>query len=213
MYTLYGTKHSGAAVVAAALEVAGVAYLNVDASSWDEGPGQDELRGINPLVQIPTLVLPDGTVMSESAAILIELGLRHPQSGLLPAEPAARARTLRGLVYLVANCYAATGINDYPERWCVAATDADKARIREGTQARAGLLWDMFADAWPATPWLGGAEPGALDIMAAVLSKWTGARKHLAASRPDFFALLQRIEAHPILAGIMARYWPTEEQD
>lgn len=199
MYTLYGTTGSGAAVVAAALEIIGVEYRNVDAASWDAGPGRDELARLNPLVQIPTLVLPDGTVMSESAAILIELGLRHPDSQLLPQAAAARARTLRGLVYMAANNYAATGINDYPERWCDNATADDIARIRKGTQARAGFfLWDAFADMFyqptPDAPWLGGAQLNALDIMAAILSKWTGARKHLAQSRPDFLALLLKIE-------------------
>lgn len=208
MFTLYGTQGSGAAVVAAALEKIAVPYRNVDASSWDEGPGRDELSRINPLVQIPTLVFPDGGVMSESAAILIELGLRYPESQLLPSHPTARAQAIRGLVYLAANCYAATGINDYPERWCEAATDADKTRIRNATQARAGQLWDIFADTWPATPWLSGPEPAALDIMAAILSRWTGARKHLTESRPDFLALLKRIEAHPILADVIKRYWP-----
>ncbi|KPC55177.1 glutathione S-transferase family protein [Amantichitinum ursilacus] len=214
MYTLYGTTGSGAAVVAAALAVIGAQYRNVDASSWDEGPGRDELARINPLVQIPTLILPEGTVMSESGAILIELGLRHPESGLLPQEPAARARVIRGLVYLGANNYAATGINDYPERWCDAATEDDIARIRKGTQARAGWLWDVFADTFfhptPAEPWLGGAQLNALDIMAAILSKWTGARKHLAQSRPDFLALMLKIEKTGVMAEIQARYWPPE---
>src|SRR6266496_2855306 len=85
------------------------------------GPGLEELKRVNPLAQIPTLVLEDGTVMTESAAILIWLGLRHPKSGLLPAEP---AQAIRGLVFIAANCYAAIGIIDYPERFCA---DCDKA--------------------------------------------------------------------------------------
>ena len=92
MMVLYGAKGSGAAAVEAALRMTGAPYRVVDAASWQPGPGLDELRTVNPLAQVPTLVLPEGTVMSESAAILAVLGLRYPDSGLLPADPAARAQ-------------------------------------------------------------------------------------------------------------------------
>ncbi|MDQ2736460.1 MAG: glutathione S-transferase, partial [Pseudomonadota bacterium] len=57
MLTLYGIKGSGSAAVEAALEVAGLAYRQVEAASWKPSPGLDELKSVNPLAQIPTLVL------------------------------------------------------------------------------------------------------------------------------------------------------------
>jgi GST-like protein len=69
----------------------------VRAASWAAKSAREELSRVNPLVQIPALVLPDGSVLTESAAILIHLGLTHPESGLLPADPAARAQVIRGL--------------------------------------------------------------------------------------------------------------------
>lgn len=206
--TLYGARGSGAAIVEAALALAGVAFRSVDAASWEPGPGRDELARVNPLVQIPTLVLPDGSVLTESAAILVHLGLAYPDSGLLPADPARRAQVLRGLTYVAANCYAAIGVIDYPERWCRDADEATCARIRDGTRARLHYLWDVFADTFPAQPFLTGERLGALDLMAVVVSKWSGARAHLAASRPAFSALLARIEADPRVAPVLARHWP-----
>ncbi|HSV69668.1 MAG TPA: glutathione S-transferase [Methylibium sp.] len=210
MYTLYGAKGSGSAAVEAALEWTGAAYTQVKGATWEPGPGYEALKQVNPLGQVPTLALPDGTAMSESAAILVHLGLVHPGSGLLSAAPAARARTLRGLVYLVANCYAAIGVIDYPERWLPeGARKPARERLRAGTRTRLHGLWDRFADDFDAgTPYLGGAAPDALDLLAVVVSKWSGARQHLAASRPAFSALLQRIEAHPRIAPTMARHWP-----
>ncbi|MFH7468113.1 glutathione S-transferase family protein, partial [Pseudomonas syringae group genomosp. 7] len=78
---------------------------------------ESALRRVNPLLQVPTLVLTDGSVLTESAAILIHLGLEHPESGLLPGNPALRALAFRALVYITANCYAPLGIIDYPQRW------------------------------------------------------------------------------------------------
>ena len=211
MIVLYGTSGSGAAAAEAALEVAGVPYRSVEAASWKgESTGLSELRRVNPLAQIPTLVFDDGSVMTESAAILIELGLRYPASGLLPSAPAARAQAIRGLVYIGANCYAAIGIIDFPARFCAEADEAAQERVRAGTRKRLHELWDIFADAFPASPYLGGERIGALDILACVVSKWSGARKHLAQSRPAFHAVLERIEADPAVARVFARHWPAQ---
>jgi GST-like protein len=207
-YTLYGTRGSGSAAVEAALVLIGAPWQGVDAASWEASEGLEALKRVNPLAQIPTLVLPDGSVMTESAAILVALGLAHPESPLLPDDPVARAQTIRGLVYIAANCYAAIGIIDYPERWCAMDDTAVLDAVRAGTRTRLHALWDSFADQFPATPWLGGARLGALDLLAAVVSRWSGTRAHLAASRPDFHALLQRIDRAPAVGGVFERHWP-----
>jgi GST-like protein len=210
MYTLYGKKGSGSATTETALTMIGAPYRLIETASWEPNDAFAELLKLNPLGQIPTLVLPDGSVLSESAAILIELGLAHPDSGMLPRDAAARAQAVRGMVFIAANCYAAISIIDFPERWCADADndDAVKERIRSGTRARLHKHWEMFADLFPARPFLSGASLGALDIHAAVVSKWSGTRKHLEAARPDFHAALMRIEAHPKVAEVFARHWP-----
>jgi GST-like protein len=210
MYTLYGKKGSGSATTQVALEVVGAPYKTIETASWEPNDAFNELLKLNPLGQIPTLVLPDGTVLSESAAILIHLGDAYPQSGLLPSNPAARAQAVRGMVFIAANCYAAISIIDFPERWCSDADndDAVKERIRAGTRARLHKHWEMFADLFPAQPYLGGSQLGALDIHAAVVSRWSGTRKHLEEHRPAFYATLMRIETHPKVATVFAQHWP-----
>jgi GST-like protein len=219
MFTLYGSKGSGSAVVEVALEKCGAPYAVVRASTWEPDSALAELERVNPLKQIPSLVMPDGTVMTESVAILIELSLEYPKAKLLPAEPAGRARALRGLVFIAANCYSAISISDYPERWCADPDDATTASVRKAARGQLHRYWELFADAFcpspspsaspdtTAQPFLSGAEPGALDYLAAVVSKWSGTRAHLKKHRPQFLALLQRIEAHPHVAPTFARHW------
>jgi GST-like protein len=208
MLTLYGIQGSGSASTEAALEIAGLAYRRVDAASWQPSPDLDELKRVNPIAQIPTLVLDDGSILTESAAILIHLGLAHPQSGLLATDPAQRAQQIRGLVYIGANCYAGIGILDYPERWYPDPDDGVRKAMQTRGRARLGELWEIFADQFPATPWLSGERLGALDILAATVSKWSGARKALAVTRPEFVARIARIEADPRIAAVWARHWP-----
>ena len=208
MLTLYGSKGSGSASIEAALAVAGVACEQVDGAEWKRTEGYEQLKRVNPLAQIPTLVLDDGSVLSESAAILIHLGLAYPESGLLSLDASRRAQQIRGLVYIAANCYAGIGILDYPERWYPEPDEAARKAMAERGRARLHELWDLFVDQFPATPWLSGDRLGALDILAATVSMWSGARKHLAESRPAFTALIARIEADPRVAPVWARHWP-----
>ena len=209
-YVLYGKLGSGAASVHAALELVGAPYRLVETASWEPDAAFEELLAVNPIGQVPTLKLPDGTALSETAAIMIALAERHPGSGLLPADAAARAQAIRGLVYIAANCYPCITIIDYPERFCAEAQDdeAVKGRIRAGTRERLHKHWDIFADLFAARPYLSGDAIGALDLYAAVVSKWAGTRAHVEQARPEFHATLQRIEAHPKVAAVFARHWP-----
>ena len=65
MYTLYGFKGSGSAAIEMALELAEVPFKTVDAASWEQSSSIQELETLNPLKQIPTLVLPDGSIYAE----------------------------------------------------------------------------------------------------------------------------------------------------
>jgi len=211
MYTLYGFKGSGSASVECALEMTGAPYRIVEAASWENNAALAELARVNPLRQIPTLQLPDGGVLTESAAILVHLALAFPEAGLISKEPAGRDQAIRGLVYIAANCYPCITILDYPERFTTATDDAAKAAIRDGTRARLHHHWDLFADQFmPAGGgFLNGDQPGALDLYAAVVSHWGKARVHAREARPAFAALLERIDSHPAVALVFGRHWPT----
>jgi GST-like protein len=208
MYTLYGKKGSGSAAIEAALAIVGADCRVVETASWEPNENFPALLAVNPLGQVPTLVLEDGSALSESAAILIHLGLAHPESGLLPHDASHRAQVLRGLVYIAANCYAAISVIDFPERWCTDTDAALKKRIRYGTRALLHRHWEMFADLFPAAPYLGGDAPGALDLLAAVVSRWAKSRAHLQQARPAFHEALLRIDAHPTIASVFAQHWP-----
>jgi GST-like protein len=214
MYTLFGFKGSGSASVECALEMTGAPYRIVDAASWERNDALAELARVNPLKQIPTLQLPSGEILTESAAILMHLGTAYPTSRLLPDAQVERDLLLRGLVYIAANCYPCITIVDYPDRFTTATDDASFAAIREGTKARLHHHWDIFADLFPVEDgrFIGGDAPGALDLYAAVVTRWGGARKHAKSARPAFSALLERIDAHPAVAPVFDRHWERSAQ-
>lgn len=206
MYQLYGHRNSGAAAIEAALELCQIAFRFIDIEASTEAA--EDLAKLNPLKQIPTLQLPDGSVLTESAAILIHLGLTFPKSGLLPAKADERDQAIRGLVYIVSNCYAAIGVVDYPERWLVISDEASQQNLIAGARQRLHWSWEVFADQFSAELYLDDETPGALDVLAAVVTRWAGSREHLRQTRPGFYAWLQRIDRHPVLAPVFARHWP-----
>lgn len=210
MLTLYGTAGSGAAAVVmtlkTALERCALPFRVLRVSGWKADLVRAELRRANPLGQSPTLGLEDGSVRTENAAILIHLGLSHSASQRLPAAPGACAQAVRGLVDIAARCYAAIGVIDFPERWCVDAGPAQPDRIRQGARRRLHECWTLFADQFGGQVFQARGEPGALDLLAAAVSRWPGARAHLAEHRPAFLAFLafpaflaqlQGIQNHP----------------
>lgn len=207
MYTLFGAEGSGSAAVEIALKYCAADYRWVAASSWEEGNGIDELRRLNPLLQVPTLVLPDGTVLTESAAILTCLGVDFPASGLLSLNPSERALQLRGLAYIATNCYAAIGIIDYPERWLPDGNPDQLQQLINGARSRLYEHWDTFSDVFEDTAAWRPGEPGAVEILACVVTRWAGTREHLRISRPGFHAALLDIDQHGVVCSILRRHW------
>lgn len=64
------------------------------------GPDGVDYRSIHPLGLVPVLVLDDGHVLTENAAVLQYLGSRAPESGLVPAEEPARSQLRQWLSFI-----------------------------------------------------------------------------------------------------------------
>lgn len=205
MYTLYGIDESGSCMIEIALQRCAVPWRRVDAASWAEGEGSDELARINPLKQVPTLLTPEGLVLTESAAILIHLGLEFPASNLLGG---SRAQVIRGLVYIAANCYSAIGIIDYPQRWLGDVNEAAQAQLVTGTRRYLHQAWVVFAGQFAEQLFAPNGEPNALGIMAAAVSRWDESREALNGLAPGFAQTLAQVDADPLVAPVFARHWP-----
>ncbi len=68
------------------------------------GAQREKLLAINPLCQVPTLLLADGSVMTESAAIALMILDERPDLAP-PAGTPQRRQFQRLLIWLVANVY------------------------------------------------------------------------------------------------------------
>lgn len=122
-YKLYGWSGSGSVAVQIALEESGAPYQRIWVSK--EPASLAAYRRINPTAKVPALVLPDGTVMAESAAMLIHLAAAHPAAQLAPPPGTSRhALFLQWMVFLSANVYEAVLRIYYPDRYLPAGAGA-----------------------------------------------------------------------------------------
>ncbi len=157
------------------------------------------------------LVLPDGTVVTESLAILLTVADRHPGSGLLPppGEP-DRAVALRWMAVLAGELYRHVTRADYPERFI-----ADPARA-EAVRDRALA---MFRDVWAVVeahapfgpdgrgPFLLGDRLGLADPYLAVMSRWMDRGRWVDANAPRVARLARAAAAVPALVPVWARHF------
>jgi hypothetical protein len=84
-HRLIGNPGCGSAIVEAALALSGLPYETEMLDIWRPGPERDRLFQLNPLGQVPVLVLPDGSVMTESAAMVLHVIDLAPGAGLAPS--------------------------------------------------------------------------------------------------------------------------------
>ena len=123
MITVYGVPGWGSTISELMLSLADIPYEVVDVEGFDQpGPARERLRQINPLCQVPTLRLADGSIMTETAAIALMILDQRPDLAPAPGTP-QRPQFQRLLVWLVANVYPTFTYADYPERWAPAAAE------------------------------------------------------------------------------------------
>ena len=129
---LIASKSTGSMIVEAALALAKLPHEVEMIPYVEPGPQRDRLLALNPLGQVPTLLLPDGRVMTESAAIILHIADAAPQAGLAPAamDP-ARPMFLRWLAFVVAALYPTFTYGDDPKRW--AGDEAAGKHLRKAT--------------------------------------------------------------------------------
>lgn len=199
---LHGCKGCGSTAVEALLEMAGASYER-QVFDWDDRAAWDRLRAINPLAQVPTLVLDDGTIVTESAAIVLWLADRYPSARLLPEAPGERALAYRWIVSFATNVYGPIIVGDFPSRWVDgdAAQDSLKAKALQ----RLRDAWLAFEAAIAPAPYLLGERIGALDVYVAMISRWRPGRAWLATNCPKAMASVALTEGHPIVASAWAR--------
>jgi glutathione S-transferase len=204
-FTLYGDLGSGAFSAEAALAEAGAPY-RFELVSLEKGEQkQPAFLAINPSGKMPALRLPEGEIITESAAILLTLADHFPQARLLPPQASnARALAYRWLAFMAGEIYPIVEIVDYPARFMPPGGDADAVRkiARDRIGERILIVERMIKG-----PFLLAGGFSILDIYAAMFTRWSLEPDWKLAHIPKLMALAEAVSQRPAIAPVWQRHF------
>lgn len=210
-FTVFGAAGSGSVPVEAALTLLGLPYEVVEAPAWEkDAETQATIGRVNPMRQIPALILPSGEIMTESAAILTWLADSHPGSGLAPRiDDPKRPAFLRWMSFISASIYSHYWLRDDPSR--LAKTDeAQDYLLRRSTQRIADCWAMMDAQVEPGRYILGDTLT-VLDLYVTVVSRFRPRRQRFYAVAPKLAEVVRRVDEDSRLKAFWYERYPFDD--
>lgn len=210
MFKIFGAVGSGSVPIEATLTLLGIHYEVIEAVTWEDEAARKLVETVNPLRQVPALVLPSGEVVTESAAILIYLADLYPQARLAPGpgDP-RRAQYLRWMTYVSAAIYALVWIVDDPLR--VVASNEHAPHLVDRILDRRADCWRMMDGQIAPGRYILGDELSVLDLYVTVVSRFAPRRTRFYKSAPKMTEIVRRIDADPLLQEFWAKRFPFNE--
>ncbi|MDE2476288.1 MAG: glutathione S-transferase family protein [Alphaproteobacteria bacterium] len=199
-------RQSGSCSAECALAEAGAEYETIDVDLRANAQLSADYAAINPARKIPALRLPDGEIVTESAAILLTIADRYPDAGLLPpAGSDARAQCFRWIAFGASEIYPVVELADYPERFSPAGEQAETLRQRASERLRDRAL--IIERAIAGHPWLLENGFSAADLYVANLTRWSTGIEWRAENCPKLEALVAAIASRPKAGPIWRRHF------
>lgn len=204
-YTIFGDKGSGAFSAEATLAEADAQYDFRIISLEKNEQKQPAFLAINPSGKMPALRLPEGEIVTESAAILLTIADHFPNARLLPPQGSSqRAQAYRWLAFMASEIYPMVEIVDYPDRFVPEGDEAKALRlkVRERIRERVLIVERMIAG-----PWLLPGGFSVCDIYAAMFSRWSIGNEWREQNIPRLNALARAVSERPRIAPVWKKHF------
>ena len=209
MYTLYWSADSGAFAVQAVLEELGQPYRREVMSTAAGDHRTPAFLAVNPMAQIPALRLPDGTIVTESGAMVAHLCDAHPEAGLLPAPgTSGRAEAYRWLFWLATGLYKSDLRYYYPDRYT--ADPAGAEAVKAAALARMDHLLAIAETLIGAGPYALGERFSAVDLYLFMLVLWHPDPVAARERHPRLGELVRRVRQRPAVERIWWQHHPAD---
>lgn len=207
-FILYGAAASGSVAVEAALTLLGIPFQLIEGETWSSKAARERVGGQNPMRQVPTLVMPNGETITESAAILIWLADLHPAAQLAPAigDP-ARAQFLRWMFFVSSAIYSLHWIK--PDVSRIGAPEGSRNNVVDAVHARIAFCWRTMDAQLKPSKYLLGDALSVLDLYVAVISRFGPWRERFCQEAPNMMPAIIRVDEDPRLKSLWERRFPS----
>ena len=205
MYKVYGWKLTGSLATEAALEEVGADYEVIPVNIREGEQHQEDYARINPRRQVPALALPDGSIMTEGAAILLHIADAYPKSRLAPKPGSSeRAQHDRWLFFFAVNVYEGELRKLLPQNYVTSVDCADA--VKAAADSYVERHYRIFEDALGEGPYTFADTFTVLDIYVWMLAQWMPP-EWLAEECPKVNRLLETAKLRPKIAPIQKRHF------
>jgi glutathione S-transferase len=208
MYKLYWAADTGAMAPQILLEEVAADYelVVLDYDAHEETTA--DYLAVNPRGQVPALILPDGSILTESAAMVLHIADAHQAANLLPPLGSSeRARVYRWLIYAVANLYESILRSYYSDRFADDATAAEL--VKQTARADIDKYWDLLeldmAQNQSNGPYLLGNRYSVIDPYLLMLVGWHEHPETLLGRCPTLNKLFNAVRQRPAVSKVLAQ--------
>ncbi|MGE0173946.1 MAG: glutathione S-transferase family protein [Oligoflexales bacterium] len=195
-HLIYGCKGCGSTIAEALFELANIPFDRKEADYDKPGPERNELLSVNPLCQVPTVVLPNGEIMTESLALVHYVDSLAPNLRLIPRDKNF-TKFLRWSTFMVTAIYPTFTYGDSPAKWVGPGEASDK--LRASTDLHRMKLWKIVEENAEG-PFFLGENFSAIDLYLSVMVHWRPRRPWFESNCPKIFLVAQKIASRPDLA-------------
>ena len=145
-----------------ALNLKGISYDSVPVNLVAGEQSAADYAALNPGLGVPTLVLDDGTVLTQSMAILDWLDESHPDPALLPEGALDRARVRATAMVIASDIHPVNNLRVVGKLKSLGHSQADAVAWMNDWMTRGFEAFAKLID--PDTPFCFGDTPGLADI-------------------------------------------------
>lgn len=190
-YVLFHSEGCGSVFPQALLRLFNIPHESVvcdyEETTSKKGPNYARLVEANPLAQFPTLITPEGYVMTEMTAMALYLQHQYAKGtpwDIQSLSPSQLAAFYRWFIFVPANVYPTITVGEFPSRFVHVPADSPvdpktvEGWVTKGAFARREEIWklmerEMTKELGDERFLLGTEHPTLLDVLIALVAHWT----------------------------------------
>lgn len=187
-YILFGAKGCGSVITEAFLRFAKIPY-DYHELQWDDREHWPQIIGrYNSLPQVPTLILPNGEVLTETLATAVHAA--SIKKGLIPLKKSAD-KFWRWAVFIVANIYPTFTIRDNVSK--LVSDKKAQQELSDTIMRKRKSHW-LAMEEQCGKKWFLGNSFSAIDVYLGFMTYWTPGKEWFKENCPKIYAVSEKVK-------------------